>query len=231
MLKHHSVVALIPARGGSKGVPRKNLHPLGGKPLLAWPIETALATPEIDAVYVSTDDAEIADTATRYGAEVMARPPELALDSSRVIDTIRHFIATLQQRGLPCDILVLLEATSPVRPEGLVSRCLQRLVAGDYDSLATFEEASIHPERTWKLTDGQCTPFLDGAVPWKPRQEFTPAYELNGAVYAFWTRRLPETGVSVLFGRMGAEIMPSGTTLDIDTEEDFHYAEYILQKR
>lgn len=231
MVKNQKVVALIPARGGSKGVPKKNLHALGGKPLLAWPIETAMATPEIDAVYVSTDDEEIAAMAESHGARVVMRPPELALDFSRVIDAIRHFIATLSAKGVSFDILVLLEATSPLRPEGLVSRCLRSLVDENYDSLATFEEASIHPERTWRLEAGNCVPYIEGAIPWKPRQELFPAYELNGCLYAFWTKRLPDSGVSVLFGRMGAEIMPSGTTLDIDTSEDFAYAEYILQKR
>lgn len=222
------VVALVPARGGSKSVPYKNLHPLGGRPLLAWPIETALATPEIDEVFVSTDDARIAAAARELGADLHRRPPELAGDSALVVDTIRHFVRERAAVGKQVDILVLLEATSPFRPAGLVSRCLRRLADENLDSIATFNEAPLNPERCWRVVDGLPQPFLEGAVPWKPRQQLTPAYALNGAVYAFRPAALPDDGPSILFGRFGAEIVDAEAVIDIDTHKDFVIANAIL---
>lgn len=231
MIDGKTVIALTPARGQSKSVPYKNLHELGGRPLLAWPIETALATPEIDRVMVSTDDDKIAAAARDLGAEIHQRPVELAGDTSLVIDAIRHLRDALKQAGEPADILVLLEATSPFRTPEMVTRCLSRLVAEDLDSIATFHAASINPERTWRVEQGKPRPFIDGAVPWTPRQQLTPAYELNGAVYAFRLDRLPDDGPSILFGRIGAEIVPADDIIDIDDQRDFVIADAILRSR
>ncbi len=229
MIDGIEVIACIPARGGSKSIPRKNLHPLGGKPLLAWPIETALATPEIDRVFVSTDDDEIAEVGSKLGAEIHERPPELAGDTALVIDAVRHLLAWLKSNGRPAGIGVLLEATSPFRTPELVSRCIERVARESLDSIATFSPASINPERAWRLDDNHPRPFIDGAVPWKPRQQLTPAYELNGAVYAFQADRLPADGPSFLFGRMGAEVVQADDVIDIDDERDFVIANAILR--
>jgi CMP-N,N'-diacetyllegionaminic acid synthase len=226
MLGGHRVLALIPARGGSKTVPRKNLRSLGGKPLLAWPIQVAQQTPEVDQVIVSTDDAEIAAVATSFGAAIHHRPPELAADTSLVVDAVRHLKSQLAERAA---IVTLLEATAPFRTPAMISRCLQRLVAEDLDSIATFSETDINPQRVWRIEAGMPAPYIEGAVPWMPRQSFAPAYRLNAAVYAFRFDRLPETGPSILFGRIGAEILPGDTLVDIDTERDFMVANAILE--
>jgi CMP-N,N'-diacetyllegionaminic acid synthase len=223
------VVALIPARGGSKSVPRKNLVPLAGRPLLAWPIETAKATPEIDRVIVSTDDAEIAATARALGAEVHDRPPELATDEALVIDTIRRVRDWLTAGGWPPDIMVLLEATSPFRTPELVGRCIARMRDEGLDSIATFHAAAINPERVWRIEEGAPRPFIDGAVPWRPRQALTPAYQLNGLVYAFRPRRLPDSSPGLLFGRSGAEVVSAESVIDIDERKDFLIAESLLR--
>jgi CMP-N,N'-diacetyllegionaminic acid synthase len=223
------VIALTPARGGSKAVPYKNLHPLGGKPLLAWPVQCALQTPEIDRVLVSTDDDRIAAAATELGAEVYRRPDHLATDTALVADTIRQLWAQLRAEGEQAQILVLLEATSPFRTPVLVSRCLRRLVTEQLDSVATFNEADINPERTWRIEAGSPAPFIAGAIPWKPRQLLTPAYQLNGAVYAFFADRLPPAIPNILFGKMGAEVVPSDSVIDIDTLQDFNIANALLQ--
>ena len=223
------VIAMTPARGGSKSVPYKNLHPLGGKPLLAWPLEVALATPEIDRVIVSTDDDRIAAAAKALGAEVYRRPEHLAGDTALVADAIRHLWQTLRDEGEQAQVLVLLEATSPLRTPELVGRCVQRLVRENLDSIATFNEADINPERTWRLDSGMPVPFIPGAVPWKPRQLLTPAYQLNGAVYAFFPDRLPAGVPNILFGRMGAELVPRESVIDIDTLQDFELAHVLLK--
>ena len=229
MIAGRRVVALTPARGGSKSVPYKNLHPLGGKPLIAWPIECARATPAIDRVIVSTDDDRIAAVARSLGAEVFGRPAELATDTALVADTIRDLWTRLRSEGETAAILVLLEATSPLRTPALIERCLQRLVDEQLDSIATFHEADINPERTWRIDGGRPSPFIPGAVPWKPRQQLTPAFQLNAAVYAFLPDVLPADSPSILFGRMGAEIVSADSVIDIDTLKDFAYANALLE--
>jgi CMP-N-acetylneuraminic acid synthetase len=229
MIDGRRVIAVTPARGGSKSVPYKNLHPLGGRPLLFWPIECASKTPEIDRVIVSTDDDRIAEAALGFGAEVYRRPAALASDTALVADTLRHLWEQLRSEGERAEILVLLEATSPFRTPELVGRCLRRLVAEDLDSIATFHDAEINPERAWRIDTGVPQPFIPGAVPWKPRQLLTPAYQLNGAVYAFYPDRLPPGIPNILFGKMGAEIVAADSVIDIDTLKDFAIANAILQ--
>jgi CMP-N-acetylneuraminic acid synthetase len=229
MIDGRRVIALTPARGGSKSVPYKNLHPLGGKPLLAWPIETAKATYAIDRVIVSTDDDRIAQAAEKFGAEVYRRSAELASDTAVVADTIRDLWKRLRSEGETAEILVLLEATSPFRSPAIIERCLRRMVDEQLDSIATFHEAEINPERTWRIEAGAPAPFIAGAIPWKPRQLLTPAYQLNAAVYAFVPDRLTADSPSILFGKMGAEIVPADSVVDIDTLKDFAYANALLQ--
>ena len=229
MIEGLRVVAVTPARGGSKSVPYKNLHPLGGKPLLAWPIDCALKTPEIDRVIVSTDDDRIAAAALQLGAEVYRRPAALATDTALVADTLRQLWAQLRAEGEDAQILVLLEATSPFRSPELIARCLRRLVDEELDSIATFNDAAINPERTWRITDGVPEPFIAGAIPWKPRQLLTPAYQLNGAVYALFPDRLPAGIPNILFGKMGAETVPADSVIDIDTLKVFVIANAVLQ--
>ncbi len=188
MIESRRVIALVPARGGSKSVPYKNLHLLGAKPLIAWPIDCARSTSEIDRTIVSTDDAKIAAEAKRLGAEVYERSAALASDTAIVADVIRDLWRRLRS------------------------------------------EADINPERTWRIEGGVPRPFIDGAVAWKPRQQLTPAYQLNGAVYAFFPDRLAERTPGLLFGAMGAEIVPADAVIDIDTAQDFVIADALLKR-
>ena len=124
---------VIPARGGSKGIPRKNIRPFAGKPLIAWSIEAALAARGLDRVAVSTEDAEIAEVAARFGAEVLWRPAELATDEATTIAVLTHIAATVPE----AETFVVLQPTSPLRDDGLIESCLELYRAGGYDSLAT----------------------------------------------------------------------------------------------
>lgn len=231
MINGLRVIALIPARGGSKGIPKKNQQLLGGKPLIAWPIQTALATPEIDRVILSTDDVNLGSIARDYGAEIYDRSAELSTDSTPVIDVIRDFWQRIKSEGENGAILVLLEATSPFRTPAIVSRCVQRLVTDELDSIATFQEAAVNPERTWKISNGIPTTFIAGAVPWKPRQLLESAYQLDGRVYAFYPDKLPADSLSILFGIAGAEIDLDDKIVDIDSALDLEVANAILRTR
>ena len=225
------VIGLIPVRGGSKAIPRKNQQILGGKPLMVWPIETGLSATEIDRVIVSTEDSILSSIATENGAEVSVRPRALAADNTLVVDVIRNFWKRIKEEGESAQIIVLLEATSPFRSPKLISRCLNRLIGEGLDSIATFSKAAVHPERTWKITDGKPSPFIDGAIPWKPRQFLTDSYQLDGAVYAFYPDRLPTDAPSLLFGRSGAELSVNDNVVDIDTPLDLEIANAILRAR
>lgn len=229
MIGSERCIAVIPARGGSKSVKLKNLHDLGGKPLLQWPIEVALATPEIDRVIVSTDHDQIAALATALGAEVSRRPDELASDTAIVADVLRHLIAELRATGETARYLVLLECTAPFRLPRDVRACLNRLHGEGLDSVATFMEAQLNPHRAWRLEDdGTPVPFIDGAIPWLPRQALPPAFQLNGAVYAFVIDALKPHTSSILFGRSGAVLMEPDRSFDIDDAQDFAVANALL---
>lgn len=223
------IVAVIPARGGSKTVRGKNIRLLAGKPLIAWSIEAAKSVDEIDRVVVSTDDDDIRRMALKLGAEVYHRPARLATDEALVIDALRDLIKTLKSEGEQAEIMVLLEPTSPLRTADDIRQCLELLVNGGMDSAATFKKADLNPHRAWKIRDGHPEVFVPGAVPWLPRQKLPEAFQLNGAVYAFKVDRLQPDSPSLLIGESGAVLMPSERSVDIDDEADFKIAEMLIQ--
>jgi len=229
MLNGQRVVAVIPARGGSKSVPGKNIQPLQGKPLLAWSIAVAQAVCEIDRIIVSTDDPRIATVARAHGAEVYARPPELATDEALVIDALKDLLHTLQSEGEAIEWVVLLEPTCPLRAVGDVQACLELVAKGCYDSVATFKEAELNPHRAWRLNDGVPEVFIPGAIPWLPRQKLPKAYQLNGAVYVFRASLLAHEAKSLLVGKLGAVLMPRERSQDIDDKVDFTIVEAFLK--
>lgn len=235
MMENQSTVAVIPARGGSTSVPKKNLQSLGGKPLVAWSIEVAQAVDDIDRVVVSTDDAAIGAVAQEYGAEVGDRPDELAVDDALIVDALRYHLATWRAEGVPVDIVVVLKPTCPLRTDGDVQACLRRLAAGDVDSVATFTEAALNPRRAWRVRDkgGRKTveTFMDGGIPGKSGQERPDAYQLNGGAYAFFADRLPDDSVTPLFGRTGAVYMPEARSVDIDSRMDLELANLLAEKQ
>lgn len=224
------VVAFIPARAGSKGIEHKNLQLLGDRTLLRWAIDTAHATPEIDRCVVSTDGEAIADQARRAGAGVHVRPEALADDDALVIDAIRHFLAVEREAGTHPDIVVLFEPTSPLRIPVDVRHCLEGLLGGA-DSAATVTEAALHPKRAFRIDADGLRPYIDGAVPWAPRQSLEPAaYQITGGVYAFWAERLPTSGPAVLFGTVHAVSIPRERCLDIDDPIDLERANDLLRR-
>lgn len=230
MLNGKRVIAVIPARGGSKSVPGKNIRSLGGKPLLAWSIDVARQVSEIDRIIVSTDDAQIASVGRTYGAEVYARPPHLATDEALVIDALKDLLQTLQAEGETPEWVILLEPTCPLRTADDVRDCLELVAQGGYDSVATFKDAELNPHRAWRLVDGVPEVFIAGAVPWLPRQKLPKAYQLNGAVYVFRANLLAKEAKSLLVGKLGAVLMPRDRSQDIDDSVDFIIVEALLKK-
>jgi CMP-N,N'-diacetyllegionaminic acid synthase len=231
MLNGQRVLAVIPARGGSKSVPGKNIRLLGGKPLLAWSIEVARQVSEIDRIVLSTDDMQITAAGRAHGAEVYTRPAHLATDEALVIDALKDLLRTLKYDGESPEWVVLLEPTCPLRTADDVRDCLKLVAQGDYDSVATFKDAELNPHRAWKLVDGVPQVFIEGAIPWLPRQKLPKAYQLNGAVYVFRANLLAQEAKSLLVGRLGAVLMPRDRSQDIDDSIDFTIVEAILKNQ
>jgi CMP-N,N'-diacetyllegionaminic acid synthase len=231
MLDNKKVVAIIPARAGSKSIPNKNIRLLAEKPLIAWSIDEASKSKYLDRIFVSTDGAAISTISEDYGAEVLRRPSALAGDDSLVIDTIRSVIEELRNSGYRADYVILLEPTSPLRLVSDIDGLIEKLILEEYDSVATFREAELNPHRAWKIDNGKVQTFIDGATPWLPRQQQPEAWQLNGAVYGFAVETLPIDGVSILFGKIGSVIMPHERSLDIDNRVQFMLAEGLLRER
>jgi CMP-N,N'-diacetyllegionaminic acid synthase len=175
-----SVVAVIPARGGSKALPRKNILPLGGKPLLAHTILDARAAKRVDRTIVSTDDAEIAEVARAWGAEVpFTRPAALATDDATTEVVLQHALAWLErEERARVEVIVLLEATSPLRAPGLVDEVVSRLDDPDVDTAFTVVRDHGY---FWAREDGRAVRLDPG---YQPRQTRAPRWRETGSVYA-----------------------------------------------
>ena len=229
MIGNNRVIAVVPARAGSKSVPDKNIKPLAGIPLIGRSIAVAKKSKLIDRVIVSTDGKKIADVARSFDAEVYDRDESLAGDKSLVIDCLRDLISRLRHEGESAKYLVLLEPTSPLRNVDDVDNCIE--LVQKFDAVATFCEAELNPHRAWKISGEKVDTFISGAVPWLPRQMQPEAYQLNGAVYVFEIDKLPDTGSSIFFGNTGAVKMPKERSVDIDTLVDFKFAEFLIEEQ
>ncbi|WP_348260848.1 acylneuraminate cytidylyltransferase family protein [Telmatobacter sp. DSM 110680] len=231
MLNGKRVIAVIPARGGSKSVPGKNIRPLAGTPLIAWSIVIAKQVQEIDRVIVSTDDDKIADVSRQFAAEVYPRPVELATDDALVIDALKDLVCTLKAEQESAEVLVILEPTCPFRSVADVRECLSFFSTDEYDCAATFCTAELNPHRAWRINGRRPEVFIPGAIPWLPRQQLPEAYQLNGAVYAVRIAGLMVSSQSILFGRIGAVKMPRERSIDINDPIDFLLAEQFAVER
>lgn len=216
------VLAVIPARGGSKGLPRKNLLLLAGEPLLVHTIRAAEAAPSLDRVVVSTDDDEIADIAQAAGAQVIRRPAELAQDDSPTEDAVIHALESLDERP---GLVVTLEPTSPLRSARLIEECIHAAVVNEGTSVVTVTEdrsvfGRIEGGRFRHLQPGQ--PRL--------RQLREPLYRESSTVYVTPTERLLADR-SVVAGPLVAVVVSEEEAVDVNTELDLVFAEALLARR
>jgi N-acylneuraminate cytidylyltransferase len=232
------VLAVVPARGGSKGVPRKNLQLLGGKPLVAHAVQAALAARCVTRVLCTTDDPEIADVARAAGAEVpFLRPAELARDSSEDWPVFMHALNWLDtHEDWRPDIVVNLRPTSPLRRPGHVDAAIQLLLSSGADSVKAVCLARQHPHKMWlRRSDGGIEPFLKTPFrlargPDVPRAELDDVYWQNGVVDV--TRREVILEQGVMIGRHVAGLVTEpADSIDVDTLLDLQLAELLLAQR
>jgi CMP-N,N'-diacetyllegionaminic acid synthase len=224
-------IATICARGGSKGLPRKNVLPFAGKPLIAHSIEQALACPLIDGVYVSTDDDEIAEVALRYGASVpYRRPAELATDQSAKIPAIEHLVAHLEQQGERVGTIVDLQPTSPLRTQEDLAAAIRLGSAADL--VVSVTEPSHNPYYSLVEVQGDGTLRVSKSAQIVRRQDMPVVYGLNGSIYV-WRRDALAKAVRDGFWSvaMKPSVMPRERSADIDDALDFEWAQWLFLRR
>ena len=203
------LLGIIPARGGSKGIPRKNIRDIAGKPLIAWSIEAAQNAKSMTDFLVSTDDQEIADVAQQHGAPVLLRPPELATDEARTIDVLQHVLVERPDY----DAVMVLQPTSPLRAADLLDDCVKDYLSGDYDNLATgfyckFREFGSHNNER--------------------RQDYTGFFYDDGNVYILH-RELVKAG-RWSGDRIFKKEIPKEHSFEIDDEVDMLILETLLNR-
>lgn len=222
-----SIVALVPARGGSKGIPRKNVRLLHGRPLIHWVIEAALHS-RVSRVIVSTEDDEIASIAREGGAEVpFVRPQSLATDEASTVDVALHAVDTL---GLHASVLLLLQPTSPLTTSVHIDNMLAFKEVEQAESVVSVCRSPFAPELMYRReVDCRLSPLLAGVTASR-RQEYPPVFVLNGAMFASDTAYLLSHRTFVGSETKGYE-MPVEDSVDIDDETDWIHAETSLSER
>ena len=231
MYKDHVVVCVIPARGGSKGLPGKNIKMFCGKPLIAHTIEQARQSKYIDRVIVSTEAEEIAQISLKYGAEVpFMRPMELAEDSSSTVDVLLHAINWLETVDrYAFDILILLHVTTPLRSVEDIDKSIALLVEEKADNIFSVTEAHRNPyfNMVEEGLDGFVRLVKEGCF--ATRQSAPKVYDMNASIYVWWKNVLKE-GKQIFLKKTKAYVMPKERSIDIDDDLDFRIAEFLQTK-
>jgi N,N'-diacetyl-8-epilegionaminate cytidylyltransferase len=230
-----SILGCIFARGGSKGVPRKNIRPLAGKPLIAYAIEAARASKLITNVVVSTDDLEISEVAKQYGAEVpFLRPSELAQDDSPEWLAWQHAIITLAKLNIlpKLDVFTSIPPTSPLRSVGDVDACIQTLLESDADMVITVKPAERNPYFNMVVLNEKKEAELVITPKEKiyQRQAAPTVYDMTTVAYAARPGFILAAN-SIFEGKVRVVVVPAERALDIDTEFDFKIAELLLNSK
>ncbi|WP_226684806.1 acylneuraminate cytidylyltransferase family protein [Shewanella indica] len=223
-------VALITARGGSKGLPRKNVLPVNGTPLIGLTINSAKESNFISEVFVSTEDTEIAKISSEYGAKIIKRPDELATDTASSIDVVSHAIQWLEDDEISFTDMVLLQPTSPLRTSVHLDEALALYIENDaLFVISVFEPAHTPVKSYIQAKDGTISGLYSDEAPYMRRQDLPKAYQPNGAIYAFSVaefkqiNHFPRTNVYPY-------IMSVDDSADIDTMEDVKLVEKRLKE-
>jgi len=225
--KDKTFLAIIPARGGSKRLPRKNVLDLAGKPLIDWSIEAGLKSKYIDTIVVSSDDDEILDISIKFGATIIKRPEELASDTATTFDAIKHAIENIEIY----DYIVLLQPTSPLRDEKHIDEAIELLETKKADAIVSICEMDHSP--LWSNTlpeDNNMSSFLRDEILNKRSQDLEKYYRLNGAIYICKTEKLLEEKSFFLKNNIFAYVMDRESSIDIDEEIDFKMAEFLIEE-
>jgi CMP-N,N'-diacetyllegionaminic acid synthase len=227
------ILGLVPARGGSKGVPGKNLRRLGGRPLLEYTAQAAAGSGVLDRVVLSTDSPEIADAGRRAGLDVpFMRPIELAQDDTPMLPVVEHALAALDAEAWTADVIVLLQPTSPLRRPEHIRHAVDLLQRTGADSVVTVVEIPRHlsPDYVMRIDEGVLRPFLGEGARVTRRQDARPAYSRDGTVYAFRRDTLERFG-NIYGDDCRPLVLDPADSLSIDSPGDWDAAERALASR
>lgn len=228
------ILALILARGGSKGIPGKNIKKLSGKPLISYTIEAAKKSKYINKIVVSTDDDEIAKVASDCGAEVpFIRPDKLATDTARSNDAIIHALDFLKEKeNYKPDYLINLQPTSPLRKSEDINKAIGTFIRNkdNYESLISVCESFENPFWMQKIEDGKLTSLMDSFDNYNRRQELPKVYQLNGAIYLITYKKFMEYK-SFYTDRIYPFIMEKEKSIDIDNKLDWKLVEILMEEK
>jgi len=231
------ILGLIPARGGSKGIPRKNIVPVAGKPLLAWTCEAALASTSLSRVVLSTDDEEIAEVGRAWGVEVpFERPAALATDTAASVDVALHALDWLEEHeDWHADVLVLLQPTSPLRTAAHIDEAVALFLAGDVDAVISVVAVphAFHPWKLMACESGLLVPASADSTAYRPppRQQVPTLFARNGPAIAVASARNLREARGFYGGRVRPYVMAKQDSVDIDDSEDIMFAEAMLAWR
>jgi len=221
------VLALVPARGGSKGIPDKNVRPLGGHTLLHYAAQAALASGVVDRTVLTTDSDRVAAEGRRAGIEVpFMRPGSLAQDDTPMLPVIEHAVNALTEGGWEPEIVVLLQPTSPLRTGAHIRTAVEALRDTGADSVVTVVELPRHfsPDYVMRIEEGRLVPFLPEGTRITRRQDTRPAFVRDGTAYVFWARTLRE--MRGIYGEhCHPLVIPAHESITIDTPDDWEAAE------
>ncbi|MGE5628576.1 MAG: cytidylyltransferase domain-containing protein [Solirubrobacterales bacterium] len=226
------VLALIPARGGSKGIPRKNIKEINGEPLISYSISEAKKSKYLQRILVSTEDKEIAYISSKYGAEVpFLRPKELAMDQTPGMDPVVHCINWLKENeGYVPDYVCLLQCTSPFRTVDHIDEAIKLLMDKKGDSIVSVCESEISPYWMKKVENGILKDFITEGPFYARRQDAPDIYRLNGAIYITRTDLLLKNKSWYTENTL-AYIMDERSSIDIDNMIDFKFAEFLMKEK
>jgi CMP-N,N'-diacetyllegionaminic acid synthase len=227
MHKEKAFLAIIPARGGSKRLPRKNILDLNGKPLIAWSIEAGLNSKYVDKVVVTSDDREILDVADKYGAEIIIRPDDLASDMATTVDTVEHVLENIDSY----EYLVLLQPTSPLRTYKHIDEAIQLLEQKNADAIIGVCETDHSPLWTNTLPNSKSMDnFLSPEIIGKRSQDLDKHYRINGAIYICKTDKFIQEKTLFIKNNNYAYEMERSASVDIDNHIDFILAGLLLNE-
>lgn len=226
---NQKIIAIIPARGGSKGLANKNICLLNKKPLIAYTIEVALQSTKINKVVVSTDNRSIAKIAEKYGAQVpFFRPQRLAQDTTPMSDVIQHTVKSLEKKGEKYDYILILQPTSPLRRLIDINKAINKIITLKTDSVISVCQTEYSPYWMKVINNDRIFPLIKGEE-YTRRQDLPPVYRLNGAIYLIKRENLMTKNI---FGNICRPlIMAVENSIDIDTIDDLHKAELILKRK
>lgn len=225
------ILGLIPARGGSKGVPKKNIKLLNDKPLIAYTIQSALESNQFTDLVVSTDDHDIAQVAEKYGVKVpFIRPAELSTDNAKSIDVVLHALAYLENTGIIYDAVCLLQPTNPFRTVQLIKSCINLLKDKDFDAVVSVERvpAEYNPHWQFHQDSSGCLKIITGEKEIiSRRQDLPTTYKRDGSIYLTKVQIIKEFN-SFYGDKLGFVEIPEGQ-INIDTMEDWIRAEEFIK--